>query len=276
MHRLYEPPHEKNKTKWHVRPAKTQISPVWSESSLSTWRKLGSLAIHWAHSEDFDQSGQMPRLILVFTERIIILLVLSWGGSIRFNLKQYAWHCLHFQVQHGRKVKQKSHTKLCIPYSSTVIYIIQFTVPEFQDKLDVFRQDTVSYELCILVRRYLKPDRTWAVTWQNQQNECAPSEDWRRRSALASAQSDQSSLCTQWLAKDPSFLHVDSKDSDQTGRMPRLICLRWAHTHFVGFVMSRLTWTLKRCPSMIKGIYCKNFCILPKYSDTQNICCNHS
>ena len=44
-------------TKWHVRPAKTQISlgihPVWSESSLSTWRKLGSLATHWAHSEDW-------------------------------------------------------------------------------------------------------------------------------------------------------------------------------------------------------------------------------
>ena len=26
--------------------------PVWSESSLSTWRKFGSLATHWAHSED--------------------------------------------------------------------------------------------------------------------------------------------------------------------------------------------------------------------------------
>ena len=42
-------------TKWHVHPAKTQISlgirPVWSESSLSAWRKFGSLATHWAHSE---------------------------------------------------------------------------------------------------------------------------------------------------------------------------------------------------------------------------------
>ena len=27
--------------------------PVWSESSLSAWRKLGTLAIHWAHSEDW-------------------------------------------------------------------------------------------------------------------------------------------------------------------------------------------------------------------------------
>ena len=29
-----------------------------------------------------------------------------------------------------------------------------------------------------------------------------------------------SSLCTQWVAKDPSFLHVDSEDSDQTGGCP--------------------------------------------------------
>ena len=28
--------------------------------------------------------------------------------------------------------------------------------------------------------------------------------------------------------------------TDQTGRMPRLICLRWTHSHFAGFVMSRL------------------------------------
>ena len=40
----------------------------------------------------------------------------------------------------------------------------------------------------------------------------------------------ESSLCAQWVAKGPSFLHADSEDSDQTGRM---------HSHFVGFVMSR-------------------------------------
>ena len=60
-------------TKWHVCPAKTQISlgirPVWSESSLSAWRKLESLATHWAHSEDSDQTGRMPRLIWVFAGR---------------------------------------------------------------------------------------------------------------------------------------------------------------------------------------------------------------
>ena len=45
----------------------------------------------------------------------------------------------------------------------------------------------------------------------------------RLRSTWASAQSDESSLCAQWVAKVPSFLHADSKDSAQTGRMPRLI-----------------------------------------------------
>ena len=51
-------------------PTKTKISlgicPVWLESSLFAWRKLRSLASHWAHSEDSDQTGQMPRLIWVF------------------------------------------------------------------------------------------------------------------------------------------------------------------------------------------------------------------
>ena len=49
----------------------------------------------------------------------------------------------------------------------------------------------------------------------------------RLRSAWASVHSDQSVLCAQWVTKDPSFLHVDSEDSDQTGRMPRLI---WVFT----------------------------------------------
>ena len=52
-----------NPTKWHVRPAKTQNRPVWSESSLSTWKKLGSIATHWVLREDSDQTGRMPRLL---------------------------------------------------------------------------------------------------------------------------------------------------------------------------------------------------------------------
>ena len=60
----------------------------------------------------------------------------------------------------------------------------------------------------------------WAMTWQNQQNDCAPSE------------SDQPGhppslirvfTVRSMVAEDPRFFHTDSEDSDQTGRMPRLI-----------------------------------------------------
>ena len=66
MHRCHMSRIVTKPTKWHVRPAKTRISlgirPVWSESSLSAWRQLGSLATHWAHSKHSDQTGRMPRL----------------------------------------------------------------------------------------------------------------------------------------------------------------------------------------------------------------------
>ena len=87
-------------TKWHVHPAKTQISlgirPVWSEALLFAWRKLVSLGTHWAHSEDSDQTDRMLRLIWVFAGRTVILLVLSWGGSFKvidnsFTLSNITW-----------------------------------------------------------------------------------------------------------------------------------------------------------------------------------------
>ena len=58
------------------------------QSSLSAWRKLGSLATHWAHSEDADQTGRMlirlggcPGWSESSLDTHAILLVLSRGGS---------------------------------------------------------------------------------------------------------------------------------------------------------------------------------------------------
>ena len=53
----------------------------------------------------------------------------------------------------------------------------------------------------------------------------------------------ESSLCAQWVAKDPSFLHADSEDWSEWADAQADLSLRWAHTHFVGFVMSRLKYT---------------------------------
>ena len=81
--------HDKT-NKMAVRPAKTQISldirQVWSESSLSAWRNLVSLA----HSEDSYHTGRMPRLIWVFAGHTLILLVLSChstcANTIEFHI----------------------------------------------------------------------------------------------------------------------------------------------------------------------------------------------
>ena len=71
----------------------------------------------------------------------------------------------------------------------------------------------------------------WARTRQNQQND--PCVQRRLRSAWASTW--VISLCVCLI---PRILHADSKDSDKTGRMPRLV---WVFTgctgNFVGFVV---------------------------------------
>ena len=89
-----------------VRPAKTHISlgirPVWSDSSLTAWRKLGPIATHWVDSEDSDQTGQMPRLIWVFAGRTATLLVLSWGCSNFIVVICFSWKEMILSVQSSR------------------------------------------------------------------------------------------------------------------------------------------------------------------------------
>ena len=95
----------------------------------------------------------------------------------------------------------------------------------------------------------------------------------RLRSAWAFTQSGQSSLCAHWVAKDPSFLHADSEDSDQTRWMPRLIWVFAGRTcHFVSFVMMPL---ILSCIDVIKAglnlkIKCRNKI---KTSRTGSVCC---
>ena len=83
----------------------------------------------------------------------------------------------------------------------------------------------------------------WAATWQNQQSDCAPSED-----------SDQSGhppnlirafaarIKKTWVLSYPLSaqrrLWSDSADAQAD------LSLRWAHSHFVGFAMSRLIYFL--------------------------------
>ena len=70
-------------SKWLMCPAKTKISlgfrPVWSESSLSAWRKLVSLATHWAHSEDLsDLADAQADLSLRWAHTQFVGVDMSW------------------------------------------------------------------------------------------------------------------------------------------------------------------------------------------------------
>ena len=73
----------------------------------------------------------------------------------------------------------------------------------------------------------------WSGVWQNQQDdECTKQ---RLKSARASTQSDHSSLCSQWVAKDPMLLHADSEDWSDWVDAQANLCLWWAHRSFCGF-----------------------------------------
>ena len=85
----------------------------------------------------------------------------------------------------------------------------------------------------------------WAPTWQNQQNGCASSKDSDQPGHPPSlisvfAVRKLGSLATHW---------AHSEDWSDWVNAQADLGLRWAHTHFVGFVMSWLIYCRNlRCP----------------------------
>ena len=150
-----------NPTKWHVRPAKIQISlgirPVWSYSSLSAWRKLGSLATQWAHSKDSDQTKRMPRLIWVFAGRTCHFVGFVMRRLKYFDIRYSPWQTLY-------------HISISFWYSG-VLYTCQV--------LEVVRNGKNSMCLLILLSLSLNkspfhqfytrsvPKSRWAGLWEN-------------------------------------------------------------------------------------------------------------
>ena len=112
-------------TKWLC--AQRRLRSAWAsaqsdQSSLSAWRKLGSLATHWAHSEDSDRTGRMPRLIWVFMRRLI------W--VIPHNMTKFSQSSVPFQYfgNGGRAVRigKISAQTLEIGKSWNIWKVIQF------------------------------------------------------------------------------------------------------------------------------------------------------
>ena len=138
-------------TKWHVHPVETQISlgirPVWSESSLSAWRNIGSSATHWAPCQDSDQTGQMPRLFWVFAERnnLFVGFVMRWHKCF--------WM---FTILTG---------SVSFFHSFTFFFSIKLDSSNFLNFLDFPRM--IKY---IIVQ---SSSIIWAAAWQNKQNDGA-------------------------------------------------------------------------------------------------------
>ena len=98
-------------TKWHVRPAKTQISLVIHPSFLH------------ADSEDSDQTGWMPRLIWVFAGNTCQFV----GFVMRRLILKVAWDGLCTE----EREEQPSPIKLGYPDSSVskIVYLRTSYIP---------------------------------------------------------------------------------------------------------------------------------------------------
>ena len=145
---------------------------------------------------------------------------------LKCHLSQLMWKGY---LSHKRTVKAQArrHIDTVSPEPSLLTHTIQGNGGSFiQRTRDLVPLDSCkcAFERTQMSRLMTKPTK-WLCTQQ------------RLRSAWASVQSDQSSLCTQWIDKDPSLLHVDSEDSDQPGHAQADLSLHWAHSHFVVSVM---------------------------------------
>ena len=103
-------------TKWSVCPVKTQISlgirPVWSESSLSAWRNIGSSVIHWAHCEDRSDWADAHAILLVCREAALMQVPFD-------NIWAWAWQNLQ---SHEHTVKISSYIRQVWPESSLFVW----------------------------------------------------------------------------------------------------------------------------------------------------------
>ena len=93
----------------------------------------------------------------------------------------------------------------------------------------------------------------WAATWQNQQNDCAPSEDSDQPGhPLSLIRVFAVRMKKAWVLSYP--LSARRRLWSGWADAQADLSFRWAHNHFVGFVMSRLIYH-KGVENIIKAYY---------------------
>ena len=77
----------------------------------------------------------------------------------------------------------------------------------------------------------------------------------------------KSSLCAQWVAEDPVFLHVDSEDWSDWANAQADLNLHWGHRSFGWFGMRRLKWAASQ-ENLSAGV-CDQVWLEPASSTTE-------
>ena len=177
-------------TKWLC--AQQRLTSAWA--SLSTWRKLGSLATHEVHSEDSDQTGRMPRLIWVFAGCTSTLLVLSCRGSFVVFFRKCLTECLRTVVRpSGGTSVSRTVPRLCLCQTRWMT----FTNP---------CRGSVLYELYAARNSYTQPLSSWILCWA--ESKFGPG------------------TCLEFEPEHDKINKMTckpSKDSDQPGHLPSMI-----------------------------------------------------
>ena len=98
MNLIYELQHDKTNKMTHAPSEDSDQlehrSAQSDQSSLSAWRNHGSLASHWAHNEDSDQTGQMQVSLLVLSccsSYFIVVSVTIWHHYHNYSLTAWGW-----------------------------------------------------------------------------------------------------------------------------------------------------------------------------------------
>ena len=240
--------------------AQRRLRSAWAsvqsdQSSLFAWRKLGSLATHWAHGEDSDQTGRIIRPV--------------WSESL-LGARPHCWFCHEggsFSVCSSPELSTETSQYLVqwSTCSREIELVLQITFGCYGysglscDVCHVFNSAKISglyvrrigfrVMKCTRLRILLK----WA-------NKMKPTKWHVRPAKTQTSLGTRSSLCAQWVAKDQSFLHADIEDSDQSGRMPRLFWVLLG-AHFVSVVMMRsniLQLILQTLWDLLIGLQDKN------------------
>ena len=186
----------------------SHIRDRWQSGSMlkvmwaATWQNQQS---DCAPSEDSDQPGHPASLIRLFAVRM----KKAWTLSYPLSAQRRLWSDW-----------ADAQADLGLRWAHS--HIVGFVTRRF-----IFHLKT-GHSTC-LVSHISEIDGNLVVCWRL----CEPRHDKANKVTVRPAKTkislgirpvwSEPSLCAQLVAKDPRFLHADSEDSDQTGRMPWLI-----------------------------------------------------